>query len=196
MELLQPNCFYHIYNHSNGRESIFLSKENYHFFLRRYRKFIPVIACTYSYCLMPNHFHFLIKTKNANELSAAFPKPKVIEKVLSKQFSNLFSSYTQAFNKQQHRMGSLFIKNFKRKKVEDKDYLLRLTCYIHKNPVHHGFCNSPIKWPYSSFKPILKKQFTFPEQREVLDWFGGLENFKNLHAHKTDWSGLWKDTTR
>jgi REP element-mobilizing transposase RayT len=114
---LSSDCFYHIYNRANGNERIFLSGDNYSFFLKKYMQYIDPIAHTYCYCLMPNHFHFLIQIKNEEELknslqvrSPAFPKFQTLEKLTSKQFANLFSSYTQAFNKQQGRRGSLFIK--------------------------------------------------------------------------------------
>ncbi|HEA31502.1 MAG TPA: hypothetical protein ENH91_16170 [Leeuwenhoekiella sp.] len=105
---LLPDRYYHIYNRANGDERIFRTAENYSYFLRRYAYFINPVASTLSYCLMPNHFHFLVRIKN--DVS----KEK-LEGHVSKQFSNLFSSYTQAFNKQQKRKGSLFMKNFKRK---------------------------------------------------------------------------------
>lgn len=61
---MTPEKFYHIYNHANGTENLFRSDENYRYFLQRYYHFIPNVADTYAYCLMPNHVHFLIKVKN------------------------------------------------------------------------------------------------------------------------------------
>jgi putative transposase len=57
---------------------------------------------------------------------------------VSKQFSNLFSSCAQAFNKQQKRMGNLFISNFKRRKITSEEYLTNVIKYIHLNAVTHG----------------------------------------------------------
>ncbi|HRP60464.1 MAG TPA: transposase, partial [Vicingus sp.] len=59
-DLLETKCYYHIYNRANGSEKIFLNEENYLFFLQKYIEYIHPIAETYCYCLMPNHFHFLI----------------------------------------------------------------------------------------------------------------------------------------
>ncbi len=63
MELLQPGAYYHIYNHANGNENIFREDKNYHFFLDKYLRYIYPVADTLAYCLMPNHFHFLVKMK-------------------------------------------------------------------------------------------------------------------------------------
>jgi hypothetical protein len=101
-ELLDSGCLYHIYNHAVGFENLFLSDDNYYYFLRRYQHFIDPVAETYSYCLMPNHIHFFIAVRQTITLpeNSKYSPPQFI----SKQFSNLFSSYSQAFNKQQGRM--------------------------------------------------------------------------------------------
>lgn len=143
--MLQFETYYHIYNHANGDDNLFREDENYNFFLRKYHQHIHVIADTLAWCLMPNHFHLLVKIKSAEAIAAACLRFETLDKLeqrsafLSKQFSNFFSSYTQAFNKVYKRRGSLFIKNFKRKEVLDDDYLRSLVIHIHLNPVKHGF---------------------------------------------------------
>jgi len=213
MEKLKPNTSYHIFNHANGFENIFKEPENYRFFLNKYRKYISPMAETYAYCLMPNHFHLvirirktavieeLIRNKNNpvpdNNLSSAnFPKVQnfgkveitndEIEKYLSKQFSNLFSSYTQAFNKVNGRMGSLFIKNFKREEIESKHHFLNTVIYTHRNPVHHGFRESMDEWPYSSYFDVVFCEDTFAETQKLLIVFGGIENFIQKHKDSLD----------
>jgi len=64
---LEPDNFYHIYNHAVSKENIFRSEENFDFFLKKYHKYISPIADTFAYCLMPNHFHFAVKIKSADE---------------------------------------------------------------------------------------------------------------------------------
>jgi REP element-mobilizing transposase RayT len=60
----EPNALYHIYNRSN--ETVFITRENYLFFLRKVRKFIAPVCNILAYVLMPNHFHFLIQaTENS-----------------------------------------------------------------------------------------------------------------------------------
>lgn len=61
---MRPLKYYHIYNHANGFENIFIEERNFRFFLEKYQFYILPIAKTFAHCLMPNHFHFLIKIKD------------------------------------------------------------------------------------------------------------------------------------
>ena len=70
--VLIPEATYPIYNRANGTEKLFVSTENYRFFLERYKQYILPVADTFCYCLMPNHFHFLLRIKNENELTKTF----------------------------------------------------------------------------------------------------------------------------
>ncbi len=186
--MLEPNCFYHILNHANGSENIFREDENYRFFLEKYDLYISPVADTLAFCLMPNHFHLLVKIKEL-EYFKILPKFQTLEelkeddikKYISKQFSNLFSSYTQAYNKVYNRMGSLFIKNFKRYKIESQQYLTSAFIYIHNNPVNHGFCNSAEKWKFSSYNTYLSNDSFKINEEEVLELFDDIENFKFCH---------------
>jgi predicted helicase len=95
MVTLSPNNFYHIYNHANGNENLFRSGDNYSFFLKKYAVHISPIADTFAYCLLPNHFHILVQIKDKETLRKTFPKFETLEKLekgISKQFSNFFSS--------------------------------------------------------------------------------------------------------
>lgn len=194
---LEPNKTYHLFNRANGNEIIFANDGNYRFFLQKYTEHISGIADTFCYCLMPNHFHFLLRIKEESALT--FPKfetlekltmAQTLEKLLSKQFSNFFSSYSQAFNKQQGRKGSLFMKNFKRNIVEDQTYLNKLVHYIHYNPVEAGLSASPADWKYSSYNSILSNSKTLLLRNEVIGWFDDLENFKYIHNNSPDLTGI------
>jgi REP element-mobilizing transposase RayT len=85
---------YHIYKLANGSENLFREEENYRFFLQQFQKHLLGVVDPYAYCLMPNHFHFLIQIKTGSN-----------EKLASQAFSNLFNSYVKAFNKQQNKSG-------------------------------------------------------------------------------------------
>ena len=104
-----------------------------------------------------------------------------IEKYLSKQFANLFSSYTQAFNKVNSRMGSLFIKNFRREPILIKEHFINAVIYTHRNPIHHRYRDSYGEWPYSSYFDIVNAEATVAESRKLLKIFGGRETFIQLH---------------
>lgn len=258
----EPDKYYHIYNHANGFENVFRCKENYLFFLRKYRFHLLPFFDTYAYCLMPNHFHLLIRVKSREEMLESMEKilnsptlhpgtypetlPKFgtsakldkldvkldvkdlpdffrLEKIapssriktyskflrkynqlsnippadhassdlfigqlISRQLGDLFSSYTQAFNKQFKRMGGIFIKNFERKEVDSTNYLLNLVTYINNNPVYHGFVNKAEEWPNSSYNDILKNNSNIVDRKTVLGWFNDLENFIACHNTTPD----------
>jgi putative transposase len=63
---LSINEYYHLYNRSNNNELIFLSEDNYIYFLKKYRKYVVPYCTTVAYCLMPTHFHFLIPVQSDN----------------------------------------------------------------------------------------------------------------------------------
>lgn len=211
MEPLLTEAYYHIYNHANGNENLFLEDENYRFFLAKYEKYMVPVVDTLAYCLMPNHFHLMIQIKphrkildymkkfpainRYNKLQAVEEKDAFVSGFVSKQFANLFSSYTQGFNKVYERMGSLFIKNFKRKRIVGDDYFTNLILYIHLNPVKHGFVDAPDEWKFSSYNTILSSRRTFLQRTTMIDWFDGIENFKYVHLDEPILflsSKLWK----
>ena len=67
-EVLEPDAFYHVYNRGVNSEKIFDAKENYLFFLKKFAAHINPVCVVYAYCLMPNHFHFLIRVKSKKEI--------------------------------------------------------------------------------------------------------------------------------
>lgn len=193
-EILIPDATYHVYNRANGSERLFLSEENYRFFLQKYKEYISPVADTFCYCLMPNHFHFLIKIKSEEELrkinlakdlqgfkNLEGLRADEFEKQIAKQFSNFFNAYAKAFNKATNRKGSLFMHPFKRKRVSDQNYLYKLVHYIHYNPVNFTTCNLPEEWPHSSYPALIGNEQTFLERDEVISWFGDKDNFLHIH---------------
>ncbi|MEE4197447.1 MAG: hypothetical protein V2I54_07365 [Bacteroidales bacterium] len=189
MEILESWYYYHIYNHANGSDNLFRNDDNYRFFLKKFKKYVIPIAEAYAYCLMPNHFHFLVRIQEEAEIERSFPKFGTLEKVnrnkfISKQLSNFFSSYTQSFNKVNGRKGSLFNKNFKRKKITAELYLKQAIVYIHLNPVYHGFADEVNTWLYSSYKAICSTRPTLINKVDVLNLFEDIPNFKACHHMK------------
>jgi putative transposase len=146
------NQLYHVYNQGNNREKLFYTSENYIHFLHLTRKFILPQCDILAYCLMPNHFHFLINaTKNSAE------KIKIGHNemsLLADGFRKLLSSYCQAINKQEDRTGSLFRQKTKAKNVEISDIHYPFQCfhYIHQNPLKALLIRSLEEWSYSSFR--------------------------------------------
>jgi REP element-mobilizing transposase RayT len=119
---LEPGHYDHIYNRGNNRENIFVEERNYVYFLKLYANHIEPIAETFAYCLLRNHFHFLIRLKDDTRLDP------------SQQFSNLFNAYAKAINRAYGRTGALFQRPFGRVCVTSDQHFIRLVTYIHRNP--------------------------------------------------------------
>jgi REP element-mobilizing transposase RayT len=192
LEQLNLDGFYHIYNRANGDESLFKNNGNYMFFLAKFKQYISPFAHVYSYCLMPNHYHFLIQIKTSEQIIQYFPNINSVDipGMISKQFSKLFSSYSQSFNKVHNRKGSLFMKPFKRILVKDEGYLRKLIHYIHYNPVEAGLVGSISDWKYSSYSSIIGHSPTLVKKKAVIEFFGDLENFKYCHSVEASLSGI------
>jgi putative transposase len=190
-ENLLSDKYYHIYNHSNGADNLFRTEENYSYFLKKYAQYFNVAADTYAYCLMPNHFHFLLRIKAKHDLIELFKNEdledvKNLSNLLAQQFGNFFNSYAKSINKQFDRKGSLFNGSFKRKEVNNKAYFRNLVHYIHYNPVHHNFVKSMEEWPYSSYNSILSSKSSSIKRNETIEWFDDVDSFKSFHKNKID----------
>ncbi|WP_439483512.1 transposase [Cyclobacterium plantarum] len=148
---LQPDKLYHFYNQGNNRETIFFSRENYLYFLKKFRKYVWPHCQVLAYCLMPNHFHFLINTTKDSVVETKVGS--LVVPALNNGFRLLLSSYAQAINKQEGRSGSLFRQKTKAKLLEDniKSYPFICFNYIHQNPLIAGLVKKLEDWEYSSF---------------------------------------------
>jgi putative transposase len=167
---LQPGCTYHIYNRGNNKENIFKDPENYPYFLSRWKKYIPSVADTHCYCLLPNHFHFLIHTKD-----------DVTEKSIKQALSNCFNSYSKSINSRYGRTGSLFQERFGRKIIETDRYFTNIIFYVHSNPQKHRLIKDFRNYPHSSYQSLLSNGATLLTRDYVLNWFGGKEQFEKFH---------------
>ena len=152
---ISANNFYHIYNQGNNKEAIFLERNDYLEFLHKFRDKVLPFCEVVNYCLMPNHFHFLI---NATEQSAEEVRLGNLKSCrLANGFRLLCSSYANEFNKRYNRSGSLFRQKTQAKLLEigSEDYPLICFHYIHQNPVKAGLCDKMEDWEYSSFRDYL-----------------------------------------
>jgi REP element-mobilizing transposase RayT len=172
LEVLEKNCYYHIYNKGINGTPIFENNENKIYFLNQLSKYLDGKISIFAYCLMGNHFHLVIRLEEE-------------EKTVTQAFSNFFNSYTKAFNKQTNRTGSLFEKHFKRIKLKDENYLKQLIVYVHLNPKHHLDLKFE-DYKYSSYQSYLSNKETKIEREKVLNLFGGIENFIFYHNQKND----------
>jgi len=183
---LQYGKYYHIFNRGNNRENIFVEERNYRYFLQLYAKHVMPIADTYAYCLLRNHFHFLVRIKTVEEQDLTGLGESGLPKKPSQHFSNLFNAYAKAFNKAYHRTGALFQRPFGRIEVASDAYFVYLVIYIHQNPQKHGFVEDFRTWPYSSYQALLSTKPTRLRRDDVLEWFQGLDHFEDVHRYEVD----------
>lgn len=191
----EPGTVYHVYNHGNAEDNIFREEENYVYFLKKYAHYIYPVARTYAFCLMPNHFHLMVRIRGKEALRVFYKgknrskDPQSLQDfadlnfadLVSNQFKNFLISYAKAFNKRYNRRGSLFFDNINRKPVKEDAYYTQLICYIHQNPVKHGYADHPSQWPFSSYQIMLSQKTTHLERNEVLSWFGREKAYLECH---------------
>lgn len=179
-EIIEKGKYYHIFNRGINSKIVFLNNENYKFFLLKVEKYIFPYFDVISYCLMPNHFHFILKAKDNLDLENQKFKEKGLhseEAFFGKSIAKLICSYTQSFNKVYQRSGALFESPFKRIHVDSEKYLRDLILYVHQNP--ENFEN----YKYSSYKAIISDAETKIKRNEVLEIFGDKGNFIFMHRN-------------
>jgi len=137
--------FYHVYNRAKNQQKIFYESDNYLYLLRLLKNntkkhTITIIA----YCLMPNHYHFLMRVDGYGDLSRCV--------------STTWNSYVQAFNKKFNRSGSLCDDRFKAIHVDRETYLIYLCRYIHRNPLKANLVSKLEQWPFSNYMEFVGKR--------------------------------------
>lgn len=139
--IVYENAFYHVFSRGNDKQNIYRMEADYNKFLltleKLKRKYDHKL---YGYCLMPNHFHLLIETR---------------EIPISKIMSSLLTSYTMYFNKKYKRSGHLFQDRFRSLICEKENYFLTIARYIHLNPVKAGLVKNPEDYFWSSHNEYI-----------------------------------------
>ena len=175
--MYHQEVIYHVYNQSINYEMLFRERSNYHFFLQKIRSHILPLTDVLAYCLMPDHFHLMLKPTATGCLPSTCGRflraeeDKLEEKFqqqLSHAIKIALSSYTKAVNGQYRRRGSLFRAKTKAKpaysafypdaKTLDDlapytqfiPYLHTCFHYIHDNPVKARLVTDPLEWEFSS----------------------------------------------
>lgn len=196
--LLKNGYFYHIFSRGANRMPIFQSKRDFQRFINLvdyYRfadcqikyshlktlstetreeiksnlkeKLIGII----SYCLMPNHFHFVLRQEKDSGISTFM--------------RNLLTSYSKYFNTKHQRTGPMFEGRFKSVLVETEEQLKHLVRYIHLNPYSSGIVRDTkelLDYPWSSLKEYLESKATETSDKKeiILKLFKSKEDFKKF----------------
>jgi len=143
LRIKYPDAWYHILNRGRRKEPIFIDKKDYY-------QFIDLLKDTSeqwnlrvaAYCLMPNHYHLLVQTPDAN---------------ISRCMRHVDGVYTQRFNRRHECDGALFRGRYKSILIDADQYLLQLVRYIHDNPLKAGLTDRIDSYLWSSHKAYLSK---------------------------------------
>jgi putative transposase len=139
------HAFYHVMNRGRAQQFIFHDTRHYQTFLTTLGEAQQRFNCVvHAYCLMGNHYHLLIETPEAN---------------LGRIMRHINGVYTQRYNRLNHTDGPLFRGRYKAILVEQDEYLLQLSRYIHRNPIE---MKTPLveqleDYPWSSYPAFIGK---------------------------------------
>ena len=186
-----PDQYYHFYNRGNNRQPVFFERENYLFFLRRFKRFVIGYVDVIAYCLMPTHYHILVRVKQAlgqiweGKISEVWQTSEIstprqdVSKQVSLAMQKFGISYTKSINKRFGRVGALFQGQFQGKPVQSYNHLLNLCVYIHANPVKDGLVSLPENWEYSNYLEWMDlRAGTLVNREFIAQNFGTPEEYK------------------
>lgn len=189
--------YYHIFNRGVAKMQIFNNSYDYSHFVKtiayysiegpkpRLSVFTPTttildinkkITDIICYCLMPNHFHILLRQK----------KDGGITEFVSK----LSNSYTKYINIKNNRVGHLFQGNFKAVHVETNEQLLHLSRYIHLNPLVSYLVKDLDSYKWSSFPEYINltdAKKTICDKKIVMDQFKSHEEYRQFVLDQADY---------
>ena len=144
----------------NAREVVFVDDTDCQHFLNELQRVVVRLDWqVLAYCLMPNHYHLLLRTPDAT---------------LARGMRDVNGSYAQGFNRRHARVGHVFQGRYKAFLIEKGAYLLEVIRYIARNPVSAGLCGSPDEWAWSSHRAVLGRSSVPPclDASAVLTHFG------------------------
>lgn len=156
------NSYYHVYNRGVNKQNIFLDSFDRFYFIKLCRLSIEKFELTiHGFCLMNNHYHLLIHTKQAN-----------LSKVMKYIGESYAKYYTQKY-KDLKKSGHVFMGRYGRKVIDTDEYLKTVLTYIHLNPVKDSFCKHPGEYQWSSYNSYLKQKdlFNFTNINQVKQYF-------------------------
>jgi REP element-mobilizing transposase RayT len=138
-----PNAWHHVMNRARRGTDLYVDKVDYQQFIDLLQETAELFNVNVAaYCLMPNHYHLMVQTPDAN---------------LSCCMRHLNGIYTQKYNVSHECDGTLFRGRYKSILVDADSYVLQLVRYIHRNPLETGLVKRLDRYPWSSHKGYLSK---------------------------------------
>jgi len=178
-------ALYHVLSRGNEQQDIFRDDQDRNRFLETVGEMSERFEMDiFAYVLMGNHYHLLVKTNRSN---------------LSKCMQWLGLAYTRRFNNRHSRSGHLFQGRFKSIIVENDAYLVRLSCYIHRNPLRAKIVERLADYRWSSYR-VYAYEYRGPEwlkTETILSQFNGPNAHQAYRAKVQRYSEeekrLWED---
>jgi putative transposase len=162
-----PDGYYHVFNRGANKEKLFLCHDNFGFLIQKMNQFVSFGVGVIAFCLMPNHYHFLLRQKG--------------EYSIDQFIQSIFNSYSKAFNKMYDRKGTLFEGPFKAIKITEDNYLIHLCRYIHRNPLDAGLVKNLRDWPYSNYPEWIDGKTGTPvDQGFNFDYFPAASEYERF----------------
>jgi putative transposase len=156
---LKNDWCYHVYNRGVDRRNIFFNSSNYEQFTNLCKVHLEPSYDIIAYCLIPNHFHLLIKVKSVRDVPSFLKS--AAHKNNSEGLRRFFIAYAKAVNKEQGRIGPLLCRPFRRVPIRTYEQMRYTIQYIHTNPIKHKLCNRMSDYKYSSYRDYLELDNTF-----------------------------------
>jgi len=159
---------YHVYNRGAHKQHIFHSDFQYNFCLNLLEKYKERYRVNiYAYCLMPNHYHLLLRQNEGGSIS--------------RFLQTSFNAYVQAFNQMEKHSGTIFQGSAKSTCVSNDEYAHHLIAYVHHNPVAARLVNNMELWKFSDFKEwIGELPFRFEGNDLLKLYFENSKEYRNF----------------
>jgi putative transposase len=149
--------YYHVINRANARLQIFFTEEDYKLFESVLEDACEMFSVDLiAYCVMPNHFHLILKTGNDGELS-----------FFMKWFTQTHTKRWHSYNKT-HGSGSLYQGRYKSFIIQEDRHLLTVLRYVERNPLTANLVKNSLNWKYSS---LYRREMGDAKARKLLsEW--------------------------
>ncbi|MCF8371131.1 MAG: hypothetical protein K9H64_05875 [Bacteroidales bacterium] len=196
MEFERGHLF-HIYNQGNNRQKLFFNHENYLFFLRKVRIHILPYTDIIAWCLMPNHFHFMVLVRDTTvgvassdadgsrkQLASNDTDGNCRQRSLNDSIGIMLRSYTNAINKQENRSGKLFREKTKAECLTCQDCITP-SFYNTKSGTQIHIEHPEFQYPQICFDYIHDNPMVAGLVKKVTDWeFSSAMDYAGLRDGK------------
>lgn len=192
--------YYHIVCKSIDGLLLFQDMQDYNTYKQRFKIFMGGFLDVWSFCLLTNHTHHIIKTKTTESVYQFIQEvPNKVRtntmkdfcgdsenkfyfnKMIERQMNSFLVSYANYINNKYDRKGGTFQKPFKRIKIDGEAHLQQAIIYTNANAQKHQVVNDYKQYPFSSYLPVVENDKHWVDSKSVLEFFDGVKNFISVH---------------